>query len=226
LHAQDQERRHIARELHDSAGQTLAVLSMDVAVLAQKAGDGAPELVAAAEKIENTVRQLQREIRTTSYLLHPPLLDEAGLSSALSWYVQGLVERSDLEIDLKIAENFGRLPRDMELVIFRLVQESLTNIHRHSSSKTASIRLSRKAREIRVEIQDQGKGMSAERLADIQSGGSGVGIRGMRERVRQFEGEIKFESNGAGTQVLVTFPIPKAEPSEPETGIETMRSAV
>jgi PAS domain S-box-containing protein len=227
LQAQDAERRHIARELHDSAGQTLAVLNMDVALFVQKVGEVSPELGAAAAKIENTVRQLQREIRTTSYLLHPPLLDEAGLKSALSWYVQGLTERSELQIDVTISENFGRLPRDMELVIFRVVQESLTNIHRHSGSKTARIELSRKQREIRLEIRDQGKGMSPERLADIESGASGVGTRGMRERVRQFDGKIQFESNGSGTKVLVTFPVPKAEPEdESEPSIHPIRASV
>ncbi|MGB9068959.1 MAG: PAS domain S-box protein [Candidatus Acidiferrales bacterium] len=228
LQTQDAERRHIARELHDSAGQTLAVLNMDIALLVQKAGRHAPELVAAAEKIEKTARQLQREIRTTSYLLHPPLLDEAGLSSALGWYIQGLAERSALEIDLNIAPDFGRLPRDLELVIFRLVQESLTNIHRHSGSKTAAIRLSRHAREIRLEIRDQGQGISAERLADIQSGASGVGTRGMRERVRQFEGQIRFESNSSGTKVVVTFPIPISGPCQTgtESSVASIRATV
>ena len=227
LQAQDAERRHIARELHDSAGQTLAVLSMDLTLLVQKAGEISPELGAAAARIENTVRQLQREIRTTSYLLHPPLLDEAGLKSALGWYTQGLTERTDLEIGLTISENFGRLPRDMELVIFRLVQESLTNIHRHSGSKTARITLSRKQREIRLEIRDQGKGISADRLADIDSGASGVGTRGMRERVRQFDGRIQFESSGSGTKVLVTFPVPKDEPEDEALRTEqTMRASV
>ncbi len=226
LQAQDAERRHIARELHDSAGQTLAVLNMDLALFVQKVGEQSPELAAVAAKIENTVRQLQREIRTTSYLLHPPLLDEAGLKSALSWYIQGLAERSDLEVDITITDNFGRLPRDMELVIFRLVQESLTNIHRHSGSKTAHIALSRRPREIRLEIRDQGKGMSAERLADIQSGASGVGTRGMRERVRQFDGNIRFESSTSGTKIVVTFPVPKTEPTDEEPGVESMSASV
>jgi PAS domain S-box-containing protein len=214
LQTQDAERRHIARELHDSAGQTLAVLNMNVALFVQKAGEQSTELGDAAAKIENTVRQLQSEIRTTSYLLHPPLLDEAGLKSALGWYIQGLMERSDLEIELTISDSFDRLPRDMELVIFRVVQESLTNIHRHSGSKTARIALTRKQREIRLEIRDQGKGISAERLADLEAGASGVGTRGMRERVRQFDGKIHFDSSGSGTKVTVTFPIPKAEPAE------------
>ncbi len=207
LHAQDEERRHIARELHDSAGQTLTVLSISLAQLAQKAARSSPQLATAAEVIEETVRQLHREIRTTSYLLHPPLLDETGLSSALNWYVQGLVERSGLEVDLQISEDFGRFPRDLELAIFRLVQECLTNIHRHSGSKSASIRIGRAAERITVEIGDQGRGMPAAKLADIQAGKSGVGIRGMRERLRQFDGTVNIESDASGTRITVSIPL-------------------
>ncbi len=186
---QDEERRHIARELHDSAGQTLAVLNMGVHELVQNAKSNAPQLLSDSQMIQETVQQLHREIRTTSYLLHPPLLDETGLYSALNWYVQGLVERSTLEINLDLPDELGRLPREMELVVFRLVQESLTNIHRHSGSKTASIQLQREDERITVEIRDEGKGMSPARLAEIQSQGSGVGIRGMRERLREFGGQ-------------------------------------
>jgi len=214
LHTQEEERRHIARELHDSAGQTLTVLGINLAQLAQKAGRNAPELAGDAEMIQETVQQLHREIRTTSYLLHPPLLDEAGLTSALHWYVSGLEERSGLKIELSIADDFGRLPSDMELLVFRLVQECLTNIHRHSGSKTASIRVSRGEGKIVVDIRDQGKGMSAERLAEIQSRGSGVGIRGMRERLLQFNGQMKIESGSAGTWVSVSIPIAKTALSQ------------
>ena len=188
LRAQDEERRHIARELHDSAGQTLTVLGMNLVQLVQKAGRSDPELASDAETIQEMVQQLHRDIRTASYLLHPPLLDESGLYSALSWYTQGLFERSGLQIDLEMPQEFGRLSRDMELVVFRLVQECLTNIHRHSESKVAGIRIGRDATQVIVEIRDQGKGMSAERLAEVQAGASGVGIRGMRERLRQFKG--------------------------------------
>src|SRR5262249_4795916 len=141
--AQDDERRHIARELHDSAGQTLVVLGMNLGQLIEKVAGQSPELAADAEKIQQSVEQLHREIRTTSYLLHPPLLDESGLYSALSWYIEGLVERSGIDIAFDMVEDFGRLPRDIELVVFRLVQECLTNIHRHSGSKTASIQVIR-----------------------------------------------------------------------------------
>ena len=157
----------------DSAGQTLTVLGMNVAQLVQKKGRMAPELAAEAETVQETVQQLHRDVRTTSYLLHPPLLDESGLYSALSWYTQGLLERSGLQINLDMSQEFGRLPRDMELVVFRLVQECLTNIHRHSGSKTASIRIAREESQIVVDIGDAGNGMSVEGLSEIQSGGSG-----------------------------------------------------
>jgi PAS domain S-box-containing protein len=214
LKAQDEERRHIARELHDSAGQTLTVLGINLAQLVQNAGRKAPEIAAQAEMIQELVQQLHREIRTTSYLLHPPLLDESGLASALSWYTQGINERSGLKIELDIADDFPRLPREMELVVFRLVQESLTNIHRHSGSQTAFIRMVVKNGVITVDVRDQGKGMSSEKLAEIRAGGSGVGIRGMRERLRQFEGSINIDSGASGTRVRVTIPLRKS--TEPE----------
>jgi PAS domain S-box-containing protein len=205
LQTQDEERRHIARELHDSAGQTLAALGMSLSRLAQDAKSNPDQLAKSIEDAEGLVQHLTQEIRTTSYLLHPPLLDESGLSSALNWYVQGLKERSGLEIDLRIAEDFGRLPADVELVIFRLVQESLTNVHRHSRSKTAFIRVAREADRLFVEVHDSGDGMSAERLAAIQSYGAGLGIRGMRERLRHFNGELLVESNGTGTKISATL---------------------
>ncbi|HTS35755.1 MAG TPA: response regulator [Candidatus Solibacter sp.] len=226
LRAQDEERRRIARELHDSAGQTLTVLGMNLAQLVQKTGRTAPELATEAERIQETVQQLHRDIRTASYLLHPPLLDESGLYSALSWYTQGLAERSSLEIRLDISQEFGRLPRDMELVVFRLVQECLTNIHRHSGSKTAHIRIAREDGQIAVEIQDHGQGMSAQRLAEVQSGSSGVGIRGMRERLIQFKGEIRIESDSTGTRVLVSIPVPKSTAAEDEPTAESLPIAV
>jgi PAS domain S-box-containing protein len=226
LRAQDEERRHIARELHDSAGQTLTVLGMNLAQFVQKTGRTAPEVAGEAETIQEMVQQLHRDIRTTSYLLHPPLLDESGLYSALSWYTQGLVERSGLQVRLDMSEDFGRLPGDMELVVFRLVQECLTNIHRHSGSKLASIRVVRQSDQVAVEVRDQGAGMSPERLAQVQSGGSGVGIRGMRERLRQFKGEMKIESDCNGTGILVTIPVPKNAISQNESSPESLQAAI
>jgi len=225
LRSQDEERRHIARELHDSAGQTLTVLGINLAQLAQRAGRNAPELAGEAEQIQETVQQLHREIRTTSYLLHPPLLDESGLYSAVSWYVQGLLERSGLDVRLDMSKDFGRLPRDMELVIFRLVQECLTNIHRHSESKTALIQISRESNQITLDIRDQGKGMSSVRLAEIQSGLSGVGIRGMRERLSQFEGTMNIESDSSGTRVFATIPIPSAAAPDDDSKVDPLQTA-
>ena len=226
LTSQDEERRHIARELHDSAGQTLTVLGISLAQLVQKTGRNAPELASEAEQIQDTVQQLHREIRTTSYLLHPPLLDETGLYSAINWYLEGLQERSGMEVQLNITEDFGRLPHEMELVIFRLVQECLTNIHRHSESKTASIRIARQSNQIILDIRDQGKGMSPARLAEIQSGRSGVGIGGMRERLRQFEGIMNIESDSSGTRILATIPLPQSASLEDQTKDELLRATV
>jgi PAS domain S-box-containing protein len=211
LESQDTERRHIARELHDSAGQTLAALSMTLGQFSQDANNTPAELAKGIEDTKRLVQHLSTEIRTTSYLLHPPLLDEAGLSSALNWYVQGLKERSGLDVSLTVSEKFERLPSDMELVIFRVVQESLTNVLRHSGSKTASVRVSRDADRIVVEVQDKGRGISADRLAEIQAQGSGVGIGGMRERLRHLKGELLVESNATGTLVTAVLPSPTSK---------------
>ncbi|HEX3819784.1 MAG TPA: PAS domain S-box protein [Candidatus Sulfotelmatobacter sp.] len=210
LTSQDEERRHIARELHDSAGQTLTVLGISLAQLVENTERNSPELAAEAEQIQETVQQLHREIRTTSYLLHPPLLDETGLYSAINWYLEGLQERSGLQVQLDISKEFGRLPRNMEIVIFRLVQECLINIHRHSGSETASIRVARESDQITLDIRDQGKGISPARLAEIQAGRSGVGISGMRERLRQFQGTVNIESGSSGTRVFAIIPCLKS----------------
>jgi PAS domain S-box-containing protein len=224
LRSQDEERRHIARELHDSVGQTLTVLDINLELFLQEAGYKSSEVAPKIEEIQKTVQQLHREIRTTSYLLHPPLLDESGLYSAISWYLQGLRERSGLEVQLDVSKEFGRLPREMELVIFRLVQECLTNIHRHSESKTASIRIARESNQISLEIKDQGKGMSLARLAELQAGRSGVGISGMRERLRQFEGTMHIESDGTGTRIFATIPLPKAASPEDQSQAEPLQA--
>ncbi len=223
LRMQDEERRHIARELHDSAGQTLAALGMNLAQLAEDAKQNPAQLAKDVKDAQDLVQHLTQEIRTTSYLLHPPMLDESGLSYALRWYVQGLAERSELNIDLEIPDNFGRLSPEMEVVIFRLVQEGLTNIHRHSGSKTALIRVNREEDKIRVEVQDHGRGMSQERFAEVQSQATGVGIRGMRERVRQVHGELTIESHALGTRIFATFPTKtpsaKGQDKIPQLGI-------
>lgn len=215
MESQDAERRRIARELHDSAGQTLAALGISLGQLGEDVNSNPGQLAQGIKDAESLVQHLSKEIRTTSYLLHPPLLDETGLPSALNWYVQGLKERSGLDINLSIPEDFGRLPGDLELVIFRIVQESLTNVHRHSGSKTATITIRRDSASIIVKVQDEGRGISPERLAQIQSQGTGVGISGMRERLRHFRGELQVESNGIGTRIVATLPVKQSSTTPP-----------
>jgi two-component system, NarL family, sensor kinase len=210
---QDEERRHIARELHDSAGQLIAALGMNLASMTQHLRKN-PVLGKTLDDSQSLVQQLNKEIRTTSYLLHPPLLDENGLPEAIRWYVEGLMERGNLIVDLNITEDFGRLPDDAELAVFRVVQECLTNIHRHSESKTAMIQLTRNAENITVTIQDAGRGIPPEKLDGIQAQRSGVGIAGMRERIRHFKGAMNIHSNGSGTRISVMLPIRAASQGE------------
>jgi PAS domain S-box-containing protein len=217
MRSQDEERRRIARELHDSAGQNLAALGMNLTQIESDAKRDPARLSKSIKDAQDLVQVLTQEIRTTSYLLHPPTLDESGLSSALRWYTDGLAERSGLNIDLNISDDLERLAPELELAIFRLVQECLTNIHRHSGSKTAAIRIAREPDKIYVEVQDHGKGMSQERFAEVQSQGVGVGIRGMRERVRQSHGEFTIDSNALGTKVTAIFPAKTAAATESGT---------
>jgi PAS domain S-box-containing protein len=202
---QDEERRRIARELHDSAGQIITALGMTLSGVARRVVQD-PSLGPPVQESEQLVQQLSKEIRTMSYLLHPPLLDESGLSEAIRWYTDGLRERSGLNIDLDISDEFGRLPAEMELALFRIVQECLTNIHRHSGSKTAAIRLSRAGGDISLKVEDTGKGIPAEKLEGIQKQRSGVGITGMRERVRHFKGVMDVRSNAGGTTISIILP--------------------
>ena len=213
---QDEERRRIARDLHDSAGQNLAALAMTLSRIEDEAKRDPVRLSQTVTDARELIEDLSKEIRTTSYLLHPPMLDELGLSSALGWYLEGLEQRSGLSIELNIPADFGRLAPDVELAIFRLVQECLTNIHRHSGSKTAVIRITREPDKIYAQVQDHGKGMSPERFAEVQSQGAGlgVGIRGMRERVRQAHGELTVDSNALGTTITAVFPTKTAAAKE------------
>ena len=218
IRIQDDERRHIARELHDSAGQILAALGMNLATVVRNAKLDAPELARLAEESEQMVRELSQEIRTTSYLLHPPLLDECGLSESLLWYIRGLKERSGLEVTLAIPDDFGRLTPEMELVIFRIVQECLTNVHRHSGSRVAAIEIKRGSGNITLSVQDEGSGIPSAKLLEIESQGGGVGIRGMRERVLQCGGKMALQSGARGTKISVSFPAADLRPAEEVPG--------
>jgi two-component system NarL family sensor kinase len=154
------------------------------------------------------VQDLSKEVRTISHLLHPPLLDEAGLASALRWYVDGFAQRSKIKVDLKFPADFGRLPRESETAIFRTVQECLTNIHRHSGSSIATIRIDASVNQVRLEVEDRGKGISQEKQSEMASTGiPGVGIRGMRERLRQLGGSLDIHSDGKGTLIVAQLPV-------------------
>ncbi len=208
LQMRDEERRHIARELHDGLGQIIAAVYMS---LSRVKGESQELPAGAAQTVEETVAlvdQLNREVRTLSHLLYPPLLDELGLESALRWYTEGFAERSKIQVSVEIAPNFGRLPRDLEMHLFRIVQECLTNIHRHSGSRTAVIRLNQDGERVCLEVEDAGHGIPREKQAAFSSGGRlGVGIRGMRERVRQFGGNLEIASSESGTRVTVELPL-------------------
>jgi len=212
LRMQDDERRRIARELHDTAGQILVALNLNLVPLEEELAKRDSDLVKPVKESLSLVDELSRDLRTISHLLHPPLLDEAGLPSALRWYVEGFSERSKVEVELHLAEDLGRLPAECETAIFRMVQECLTNIHRHSDSSTASISITHDAQSIKVEIRDQGKGMP------MPAPRVGVGIQGMGERIRQLGGSLEIESGGHGTSVVAVLP---AKRTSSDTPLET-----
>jgi PAS domain S-box-containing protein len=219
LQAQDEERRRIARELHDSAGQLLTALNMNLVPIQADAHQLGPAAVRAINESFQLIEQLSKELRTISHLLHPPMLDEAGLEFALQWYVEGFAERSKIEVDFELAPDLGRLSRDAEIAIFRLVQESLTNIHRHANSPTASVRIFREGDQIQVRITDQGKGMPAGHVNGRGLAKAGVGVQGMRERLRQLKGNLEISSGPGGTTVQATLPAPVAHMSTPAPAV-------
>ncbi len=200
LTLRDAEQRRIARDLHDSVGQLLVATTMSLAMVANQAKALTPEAAQALAQADSLVRETLQEVRIVSHLLHPPLLDETGLPSAIRWYLEGFSQRGDIKAEFHVADDFGRLPIELETAVFRVIQECLTNIHRHSGSKTARLQLSRLDDELRVEVEDQGKGIPPEQAA-------GVGLRGMRERLAQFGGTLEIISNGSGTTMIVRLPL-------------------
>jgi len=210
LKLQDEDRRRIARELHDGLGQLLAAIGMNVAVVMKEMNKLSADAARRVEENKALIQQASADIRTVSYLLHPPLLDEMGLSSALRWYIDGFAERSKMSVVLEIPPDLGRLPQDSELVLFRIAQECLTNIHRHAKGSSAFIRLSDTGGKLAMEIRDDGQGIDEELQRKIASGkASGVGLRGMRERVVAIGGTFAIESSENGTSVVVTLPTHK-----------------
>ena len=208
LRLQDEERRRLARELHDSTAQTLAALALELAVVGEQGGRLAPRARHALAEAERLADACSRELRTLSYLLHPPLLDEMGLASALSGYVEGFAKRSGIQVQLDMPSDIGRLAGETETTLFRIVQECLTNVHRHSMSPSARVQLVLEPAAIRLEVADQGRG-----LAPQTTGGAtrerhqlGVGLAGMKERVRQLGGHLELDSSGTGLTVRAILP--------------------
>lgn len=203
MQLQDEERRRLARELHDSTGQMLAALNINLDLMKNLTAGADGKMTKIVRDSGALTEELTRQIRTMSYLLHPPLLDEAGLESALRWYVEGFSQRSNIAVEIKISENLGRLASEIEIALFRVVQESLTNVHRHSGSRIASVHIARDHDKVALEVRDEGKPTDAERKAFAP----GVGILGMRERVRLLGGKLEIHSDENGTLLRAIVPL-------------------
>jgi PAS domain S-box-containing protein len=207
LNLRDEERRKLGRDLHDSAGQLLSMGKLNLSLAEEHLGEVPPRAAAYLEECSKLIDQALSEVRTISYLLHPPLLEELGLAGVLPWYVSGFSERSRIKVSLDLPKNMGRLPKELELGLFRILQECLTNVHRHSNSSTASIALSFENRQVRLKIEDQGKGMAVTASeGGIQGRTAGVGLSGIRERVTNLGGHMQIRSGDWGTAVEVVFP--------------------
>jgi PAS domain S-box-containing protein len=205
---QDEERRRIGRELHDATGQTLSALELDLARLEECAGALAPEQRARLADAVRLAQQCATEIRTASYLLHPPLLDELGLVSALRWLADGLRERGGIEVRLALPESMDRLAPEEELTLFRVAQEALTNAQRHARSPWVALRLTVRPESVSLEVEDAGRGIAGRESARTAGGEPvlGVGLAGMRERIRQVGGTFAVESTTGGTRVFASVP--------------------
>ena len=226
LQLQDQERRRIARDLHDVTGQELAVIVMTLKRLSDSLDR--PEFDARTAILDavELARKVNEEIRTLSYLLHPPLLDEFGLGSALKWYVEGVNKRSDIEVTLEIPDRLQRFPSDKETALFRVVQEGLTNVMRHSGSQKALIRVAVADDRVRVSVQDEGTGIDSRALSRLNCGAKalGVGIPGLRERLRQLGGALEIVSQSQGTRLVATLSVEEHDASLDEGALEVSRS--
>ena len=207
IRAQDEERRRISRELHDSVGQYLAYAKMSLEALERP--DATEKETQAIAQVSDILEKCLSETRTISYLLHPPLLDEVGFSSAAKWYVEGVSKRSGIQVNLNIPHEMKRLPDALELVLFRILQECLTNIHRHANCKSALIQVELGADEIALQIRDDGQGMPPELLERFRTSGAGVGVglNSMRERISELNGRFEIQSGKKGTLVRAAIPL-------------------
>jgi two-component system NarL family sensor kinase len=208
LKLQDEERRRLARDLHDSTGQTLVALKISVSFLEEHCRQDAAAMAFVSE-VAKLADQAVNEIRTMSYLLHPPLLDEVGFACAAEWYVEGFAKRSGIEVSIDIVAPRKRLPMSIEIALFRVLQESLTNVHRHSEALEVSVRFRHMPENIILEIRDRGRGIATERLERLKMNGSetGVGLAGMRERMHELNGLLEIESDGQGTTIRAIVPV-------------------
>jgi two-component system, NarL family, sensor kinase len=208
LRVQDEERRRVARDLHDSAGQILTALKISVALLQRKL-DKDEQTREELSAIARLADEALQEIRTTSFLLHPPLLDEVGFHSAARWYIEGFAERSGLKVRMDFAPEVDRLPDTIETALFRVLQESLTNVHRHSGTSEVDVHFRREAQIVTLEVRDYGRGIPAELLNRLGNPArhSGVGLAGMRERLNELNGVFEIEPADPGTRVLAVVPL-------------------
>lgn len=209
LQLQDEERRRLGRELHDSLAQSVLAVNLNLAQAAGAMGSLGEKSRHALAEARRVLQEMSREIRTLSHLLHPPLLDELGLVSAVKEYAEGFSERSGIQLEVNLQAGFRRLPQEAETALFRILQESLSNIQRHSQSQTAKIQLRGDSNGVRLEIVDQGRGMGNTAIEHGNGGGTrlGVGILGMRERMIQLGGKLDIESSSSGTTVRATIPL-------------------
>jgi two-component system, NarL family, sensor kinase len=207
LKVQDEERRKIARDLHDSTGQTLAALKITISFL-QESCKKDPASLAIVSEIVQLADQASEEIRTMSYLLHPPLLDEVGFACAARWFIEGFAKRSGIKVNMDFTNSQERLAKEMEIALFRVLQESLINVHRHSGASEASIRFQYEGDAVMLEIRDFGRGIT-ERLHTFAGSAahSGVGLTGMRERMNELHGQFDIEDSGNGTIVRAAIPL-------------------
>jgi two-component system CheB/CheR fusion protein len=208
MRIQDEERRRIARELHDSTGQKLTALKISLSMVQSKLDPKSREYSSVAECMDFADQSMQ-DIRTLSQVLHPPMLDEAGLASAIRWLVEGFSKRSGIQVDLSLPRDLTRIPREIELTLFRVLQEALNNVHRHSGAKTAKIRLAQEPEAVTLTVSDDGKGIPADLLSEHKgvTPPFGVGILGMKERLAQFGGKLEFGNGRKGATVIAKVPI-------------------
>jgi len=207
LRLQDEERRRIARELHDTTAQNLAAIRVNLSRIYKSP---ATAEIAIRESVEESLSLTDRsisEVRTLSYLLHPPLIDEVGLIPSLRWFTRGFQERSGIRVSLEAPAELDRLPMDVETALFRIVQEALTNIQRHSGSTVAHIRLEKEANQIRLEIEDEGRGLPEDLREKSALTAAGVGMAAIQQRVRELGGQLQIQSHERGTSIVVTMPI-------------------